>query len=756
MSPAVGDDQIVKYSALGVAAMNTLTSAEATYKGYVLDPFQRQALEYIEAGQSVIVSAPTGVGKTLIADYLIEKAVRENRRVIYTAPLKALSNQKYRQFKASLGEELVGIITGDVVHNSEAPVVMMTTEIYRNMVLTEPERAADIHYLIFDEIHYIDSDRGVAWEESLIFAPSHVKFLGLSATIGNLEQFIGWLSEVRKEQVALVVETKRVVPLAHRYFNLGTGIVRLPEMSTAVKDDKLRPTDHRDLVRVLRSHYLPALMFGFSRRQCIEKAMDTMKERSFLTREEHQAVQRALDAYQNLYRLESNASFQLLARMLSKGVGYHHAGLLPVLKDLVEELFEHKLVKVLYCTETFSVGVNYPVQSVCFLEQRKYDGKTTRPLSTQEYMQMAGRAGRRGIDEQGYVFTLVSGRGPILLDDYANRAVEDIGSQFRLSCNSILNLLRRDEPEQVVTAFNSSFAHYLNEAQRSSLLADLAVMQANQQKVAGAACVDRTELLCPINYRRTKSRLGGMERDARRGKHFLRKRCAELRQQLSQVTPRDCTRQTMDACRRGHRDAVVMQELVVTMEARLQTLPTEADWLARFRLIKQRLEQLGYLDDDQILPRGELGSEINFQEILITEFVFAGMMDELSIPELCGLLCGVDFEGRFSDFTQRGRLPALRKYWRIADELKSDRVLGPDIIYSPQVAPIGYLWATGASLPELLEITTIEEGDVVSLLRRTVDVLRQLRKALGHEPFWGDKLRECMKLMERDMVKVDL
>ncbi len=738
--------------------MNVPTITDTTYKGYILDPFQRQALDYIEAGRSVIVSAPTGVGKTLIADYLIEKAVKENKRIIYTAPLKALSNQKYRQFKASLGEELVGIITGDVVYNSEAPVVMMTTEIYRNMVLTEPERAADIHYLIFDEIHYIDSDRGVAWEESLIFAPPHVKFLGLSATIGNLQQFIGWLSEIRHEDVALVVETKRVVPLAHRYFNLGTGIVRLPEMAKAVEQDKLKLTEHRDLVRALRSHYLPALMFVFSRRQCVEKAMETMKERSFLTREEHQAVQQALDAYRDRYALTSNSGFQLLARMLLKGVGYHHAGLLPALKDLVEELFEKKLVKVLYCTETFSVGVNYPVQSVCFLEQRKYDGKSTRPLTTQEYMQMAGRAGRRGIDEQGYVFTLISGngRGPVILEDYANKAVEDIGSQFRLSCNSILNLLRRDEPEQIVTAYNSSFAHYLNESMRRMLETQLHSLQDKQAGVAGAVCGDFGELACPINYRRAKSRLGGMERDVRKGKRFLRKRCAELRQQIAQVVPRECTRQKMDACRRGQRDAVSLRERAVAMEAQLQSLPTEADWHNRFRLITQRLDQLGYIDGDKILPRGELASEINFQEILITEFVFAGMLDELSVQELCGLLCGVDFEGRFNDFTHKDRLPALRKYWRIADDLKKDRVLGPDIIYSPQVAPIGYRWATGASLPDLLEITTIEEGDVVSLLRRTVDVLRQLRKALGREPFWGNKLAECMELMERDMVKVEL
>lgn len=728
----------------------------STYKGFTLDPFQQQALQLIDQGRSVIVSAPTGVGKTLIADYLIEKAVREGKRIIYTAPIKALSNQKYRQFKASLGVEKVGIVTGDVVINKEAPVVMMTTEIYRNMVLTDPERAADIHYLIFDEIHYIDSDRGVAWEESLIFAPSHVKFLGLSATIGNLQQFIGWLSRVRKEDVALVVETHRVVPLVHRFFNLGTGIANLPQTEKALRNGELRQTDHRNLVQSLRQHYLPALLFVFSRRQCVEKSKELLRERTFLQGDETARVDGRLSAYAERYDLSEHAGFLLLSRLLHKGVAFHHAGLLPVLKDLVEELFEERLVKVLYCTETFAVGVNYPVQSVCFLEQRKYDGTSVRPLSAQEYLQMAGRAGRRGIDEKGFVFTLVQGDENTTLVDYANRPTEDIGSQYRLSCNSILNLMRRDMEEQVAVGYQSSFAQYLNELAGAELLRQLNNLITKQNELRQRTCEDLDGASCLLHQKRLRSKLKGMERDLRQGRKHLRKACMELRTELNGLTPKDCKLEQVETCRDVKRQLASLQEKVDLRQAEIQGLQNAGDWLRQYRLIKNRLEHLGYIDGEQILPRGEMASEINFQEIVITEFVFAGLLDELDEAEICALLTGVDFSGRFSDFTQKERLPALRKYFRIAEELKQDPILGPSVIFSPHVATLGYRWANGANLAELIELTTIEEGDVVSLLRRAVDVLRQLRKAVGKEPFWRGKLDRCMEAMERDVVKVEL
>lgn len=729
----------------------------ATYKGFTLDNFQRQALAHIEAGRSVIVSAPTGVGKTLIADYLIEKAVTEGKRVIYTAPLKALSNQKYRQFKASLGAERVGILTGDVVVNSEAPVLMMTTEIYRNMVLTDPERAANIHYLIFDEIHFIDSDRGIAWEESIIFAPPHVKFLGLSATIGNEEQFTDWLSEVRREPVALVVEKRRAVPLIHRYYNVATGVVAIKDMVVANKQGKLRSTDHRQLVNALRRHYLPALCFVFSRRQCVEKARELLREPTFLNRDAVERVKYTLATYAEKYSLQEHAAFLLLERMLTRGIAFHHAGLLPILKDLVEELFEQGLVKVLYCTETFAVGVNYPVKSVCFLEHQKFDGHSLRPLKSQEYMQMSGRAGRRGIDQRGYVLTLVADSEPAGLADYSRQAVEPIGSQYRLNCNSILNLMRRGMEEQVAVAYRSSFDAYLTRLEREWLQGELAKLENREEELLVLTCSAVGQDCCPLRYRRLQSKLRGLESQWHRNRRrYLQRQCDAVRSQISAVEPKQCSNEAINKCRWAQKQLRRLGEDQQALTVRLEALPTAEDWLLHYNRIKQRLGHLGYIDGNEILARGELASEINFQEILITEFIFSGLLDELSVAEICAVLIGVDYSARYSDFTSRLSIPALRKYARIADELKSDSILGPGILYSPLVAPLGYAWASGEEFSVVMDLTTIEEGDVVSLLRRAVDILRQLRKVLGNQPFWGQKLRECLHAMERDVVKVEL
>ena len=198
---------------------------EGTYRGFKLDPFQLEAIEHIEAGLSVLVSAPTGVGKTLIADYLIEKTYREGKQVVYTAPIKALSNQKFKEFKRLLGEDQVGILTGDVVINQDAPVMIMTTEIFRNLLHLDPGRLAHVAYVIFDEIHYIDDpERGSVWEESLIFMPSTMRFLGLSATIPNVDELAAWIGQIHQQEIKIVRHHQRAVPLEHRLFEINRAL----------------------------------------------------------------------------------------------------------------------------------------------------------------------------------------------------------------------------------------------------------------------------------------------------------------------------------------------------------------------------------------------------------------------------------------------------------------------------------------------------------------------------------------------------
>ena len=201
------------------------------YRGLKLDPFQSEAIAQLELGNSVLISAPTGVGKTLVADYLIEKAFNEKHRIIYTAPIKALSNQKFKEFKRLLGEDNVGIITGDVVVNSTAPVLIMTTEIFRNMLHLNREELSDVSHVIFDEIHFLaDEDRGAVWEESIIFMPNKMRFLGLSATIPNAEELAFWIEDIKGHKVSVIKNFKRAVPLRHSMFEKSLGACSLKQL----------------------------------------------------------------------------------------------------------------------------------------------------------------------------------------------------------------------------------------------------------------------------------------------------------------------------------------------------------------------------------------------------------------------------------------------------------------------------------------------------------------------------------------------
>ncbi|HOL13961.1 MAG TPA: DEAD/DEAH box helicase, partial [Bacillota bacterium] len=332
------------------------------FHGLILDDFQKQAIAALLEGKSVLVSAPTGVGKTLIADYLIEEAQKKNKEIVYTAPIKALSNQKFKQFKNLFGEDQVGIITGDVVINSNAPIKIMTTEIFRNILHSRPDDFAHASHVIFDEIHFIgDDDRGAVWEEAIILLPESMRMLGLSATIPNAGELAEWLSHIRKEEIEVIAHHKRAVPLSHYGYVPGVGVVPLEDLDRVIRDRNLLQmdlyADHLDLIADIEDRYLPCLYFVFSRKKCEIKAKELADARNYLTRAERLQVLEFFDSMIEPYEIENIPSVKRMRHLLSRGVGVHHAGLLPILKNIVEELFARKLISVLYCTETFAVGI---------------------------------------------------------------------------------------------------------------------------------------------------------------------------------------------------------------------------------------------------------------------------------------------------------------------------------------------------------------------------------------------------------------
>ncbi len=456
------------------------------WRGFQLSVFQIRAVEAIRAGSNVLVSAPTGAGKTLVAEYAIADAVARGRRCVYTAPIKALSNQKYRDFRDDPRMD-VGLMTGDVTIHPGAQVLIMTTEILRNSIFEDPRALADVDYVIFDEVHFLDdAERGTVWEESLIFAPPEVRMIALSATISNLDQLGSWLREIRPQALEVVQSSERPVPLQHRLHTTRHGLFDAQRLhwvrkSAAREQEEARrrgprrggrrgfrappgfmPGDLDALFEHLQqADLLPALCFSFSRKDC-ERLAHRNQQRQLLAPAES-ARMRALQAeLVRLFQLQADEAGAEIFALAARGVGYHHAGMLPIHKEVVERLFTSGLIKLLFTTETFALGINMPARTVLFSSLRKFDGVAFDYLRTRDYLQMAGRAGRQGIDEAGLVLAHLDARD--LFDAPVERLFtgrsEPIRSRFRLSYSSLLHLYGHLGRARVFEAWDKSFDQY--------------------------------------------------------------------------------------------------------------------------------------------------------------------------------------------------------------------------------------------------------------------------------------------------------
>lgn len=406
------------------------------------DPFQQEAIDHINQGHSVIVSAPTGAGKTAIAEHVISGSIQNKIGVVYTAPIKALSNQKFRDFQGQFAQN-IGILTGDVSLNADAPVLIMTTEIFRNKILDEPQSLKKYSWVIFDEVHYIDNpERGTVWEESLIFLPKHMNILALSATIPNIKQFAAWLESIHKKPVKTVIEEKRPVPL-HMFFQCHNEIK--DNLDTLKRIRKASPNRLNHLINYLREKEgLPCIYFVFGRRKAEDLAFE-LSNYDFLTHDERIQIGSLYNDLCRHFDLTKERSAQELYPLVQKGVAFHHAGMLPTLKEAIERLFTSKLLKVIFTTETFALGINMPSRSVIFDELRKFYGHYVRNLKTRDFYQMAGRAGRRGMDKEGFVYCRINPQR-INFED-VRRIIygppEEVRSQLNTSYATILNLYER-------------------------------------------------------------------------------------------------------------------------------------------------------------------------------------------------------------------------------------------------------------------------------------------------------------------------
>ncbi|MBN2458387.1 DEAD/DEAH box helicase [Candidatus Woesearchaeota archaeon] len=462
------------------------------FKEFVLDPFQVEAISSVDKNNSVIVSAPTGSGKTLIADYIIDRELKGNNRVIYTAPIKALSNQKYRDFVDEYGEDRIGLVTGDLVINPSAQVLIMTTEVYRNMAVIKDPMLSLVSYCIMDEIHYInDEERGYVWEESIIFSPDKIRFLFLSATVPNADEFASWVSKIKKQAVDVVRYDFRPVPLDIKFFDRELGITTLEKIKEKkeldsypryrnpydkrVRKEHLQPPEFTDLVHELDlKDHLPCIYFVFSRARTQEYAQRLAKKDNFLFPEEKARVAEVVqEGLKKVSRdVLSLKSVYQLRECLSKGIGFHHAGLLPDIKHIVESLFSEGIIKVLFATETFAVGINMPARTVCFDSLRKYTGSGFRYLTTKEFYQISGRAGRRGMDSSGLSVSVI--HRPAFefsrVKELTSGDTMPIMSQFRLSYNTVLNMVNLHTPEEIKEILSMNFYTFQEMGQNQNML----------------------------------------------------------------------------------------------------------------------------------------------------------------------------------------------------------------------------------------------------------------------------------------------
>jgi len=497
-----------------------LTEFEAAC-AFPLDPFQVDAIQHLIAGRSVLVAAPTSSGKTIVAEFGIYRGMQMGQRVIYTSPLKALSNQKFGDFCRVWGNDVVGLLTGDISVHPDASVRVMTTEVLRNMLLQSPEGMNGVQTVVLDEFHYLgDAERGRVWEEIVILLPRNVQIIALSATMSNAEQMRLWMERVHGA-TALVLSERRPVPLEIHYFldgklyraidANGRVVARIKAGGEAHKlrrrfappgtrsaprpTPQYQPVTSADVVASLATrNLLPAIYFVFSRAKtereasrCAASTLDLVSSDS-----QRERIERAIAETMAFMSEEHRGLPQVTAMMLllRRGFAFHHAGLLPGLKVLVETLFADGVLGVVFATETLSLGINMPARSVVIPQLTKYDGTSNRPLSAREFHQLIGRAGRRGMD--------VAGNAILVHDEWmsydeaigiAKRPLEPVMSSFQLGYNSLINLLRTyNDREVLVWLMHQSLLAHQMVGRRDVLLAERATLEA-QANGKGPGCL---------------------------------------------------------------------------------------------------------------------------------------------------------------------------------------------------------------------------------------------------------------------------
>ena len=470
--------------------------------GFGLDRFQIDAIEAVDKGVNVLVSAPTGSGKTLVANYAMGRELEREQRTFYTTPLKALSNQKYHELCELFGGTQVGLLTGDTSVNRSAPIVVMTTEVLRNMLLTESDQLTALGLVVLDEVHYLqDPFRGGVWEEVIILTPSPVRFVALSATIGNADFLGEWFGQVRGPTTIVVEKTRPIVLHNHvAFMKRGQPTAEIHDLLDGQHlSDEARRVDNlmkssrhfrpgakwkgpkssappppfraprrSELMQALeREDLLPVIVFIFSRAACDDAVHQLRRDGLLFTKpEDRREIERIAEARLSDFSSEDLQALEYadFIDALRRGITMHHAGMVPAFREIVETCFERNLLAVVFATETLALGVNMPARSVVLERFTKYSDAGRQFLTSAEYAQMTGRAGRRGLDDEGHAIVCYS--SDLSLHDVGRVALAppaDLHSSFRPTYNFTANLVNHFDYETALEVVQRSFAQFEND-----------------------------------------------------------------------------------------------------------------------------------------------------------------------------------------------------------------------------------------------------------------------------------------------------
>lgn len=768
---------------------------------FELDDFQKEAIGHIKNGKSVVVCAPTGAGKTCIAQSAIHLALENGTRIFYTTPLKALSNQKFYDFSRTYGEENVGLLTGDTTINREAQIVVMTTEVFRNMLYGTTfgalkDNLKDVKYVVLDEVHYMnDEQRGTVWEESIIYCPTNIQIIALSATVQNSKQLTNWINTVHSGTEHVFTDF-RPVPLRFYYYDSSKPDTVLPLLTPEGKlNKKIKPESKykyfnkktavknpvASITMALKEkNMLPAIYFTFSRKKCDENAKKC-SSLELLTKEETLEINRLVDEYigENPY-LENNPQIDLI----KKGVASHHAGLLPGWKLLVERLFQKGLIKMVFATETLAAGINMPARTTVISSVSKRTDDGHRMLSANEFLQMSGRAGRRGMDEIGYV--VIVGTPFQTPEEVAALATSDsnpLESKFSPCYSMVLNLLQRFSLDEAKELILKTFGYYSSSDRISPLLAQMEEYQNIINTARDYKCHLglNNEDFAQYNklknmYVETRTIFKTLKRQAHKSGKKDAPEVAEFGRKSKELL-RKIEHYGCNNCKiyKKHKKEL---ELLARYEKKARALKKEIEfqkdiYWQKFLAHKNILEQTGNLADNFPTERGRVTMALRTEnELYLGEIILSGLLDNLEPYELASVVCALACEEMRTKDECVTNPPSqnVRKVLNKIKEIKrkiyilerDNNIENPMNLHSHFCSLIEF-WVNSdnddtsdiTAWEQMFSESEFSQGDVVRAFKRTIDILRQIAIIEGLPEKLVENAKRAIRSINREPVNVD-